>query len=52
MKHAYYQHNSSVQAFKAAQSPVQKRAIAMEYFENYAEIVNFEMKKKLEEEQK
>jgi len=50
MRHAYFVHNEAVKAYQSAVSPLEKRAIATTYFEMSAEIVNSEMKKKLEEE--
>lgn len=49
MNHAYFVHHNAVKAYKEAVSPIQKRAIAMTYFEQDAELVDSEMKKKLEE---
>lgn len=50
MKHAYYVHNEALKAYQSTVSHIEKRAIAMTYFEKDAAIVNAEMKKKLEEE--
>jgi len=52
MKHAYFIHHEAVQAYENAKTPLEKRAVAMTYFEHSAPIVDSEMKKKLEEELK
>lgn len=50
MKRAYYTHHKTFKAFNEAKSAIEKRAIAMTYFKQDAEIVDAEMKRKLEEE--
>jgi len=52
MRHAYFVHHEAVEAYKNAKSPLEKTAVARTYFELSAEIVDSEMKKKLEEEKK
>lgn len=47
---AYKTHNDHLKDYQTAISQVEKKAVAVTYFESYAAIVNSEMEKKLTEE--
>lgn len=52
MNHAYFVHHAAVRAYKEAKTPFEKQIVAVNYFELNAEIVDSEMKRKLEGERK